>query len=236
MKEICSLLENCRVEAGEDTTNHKPVRWIHAEGRNCDALFWFFHGLPPGTWKLSVDFEKPGRPGLRELFPFVDVAFISKIYATYIAAENIRKDRPLTDEGLVRALLKTIGGVLKTNALGYVMIGSGGCYLFWNRDYYDVFREGDIESGYWQDHWFFIHLPAPELPGAIVETTGAGDAFIAGALACRTLWERGSVSGIVEAGVLGNLVAGRKCRRRGYNNLWGSSPLERSLGIVATDL
>jgi sugar/nucleoside kinase (ribokinase family) len=94
-------------------------------------------------------------------------------------------------------------------------------------------RDMQIESACWQSGWFLAHIPAPKLSGNIVETTGAGDAFIAAALACRTLSERGS--GIVEAAELGNLIAGRKCRKGGYGSLWEGSTLERSLGIVATE-
>lgn len=207
--------------------------WIHAEGRNCDVLYSVLGETDQKHPMISIDFEKPGRPGLRKLFGIVDVAFVSKPYAEFLAKDHLKKEnKPLTNERVIRGMLKEIGRELKKSSVGYLTLGSDGCYLFWNRDcYHEILK--DIESGFWQNDWFFIHLPAPDMPGAIVETTGAGDAFIAGALACIALWERGS--GIVEAGILGNLIAGRKCRRRGYNNLWGSSPLERSLGIVATD-
>src|SRR6202035_2201194 len=71
--------------------NLKDIRWIHFEGRIPDVLHAAIPQirsiLPQAT--LSIEFEKPARPGLMELLPFADVVFISHSYFMSFQAPEI---------------------------------------------------------------------------------------------------------------------------------------------------
>src|ERR1700721_1853307 len=65
--------------------NLNEIAWIHFEGRIPDVLATAIPqlkgSLPQIT--ISIEFEKPNRPGLIELLPYADVAFFSHTYFKY---------------------------------------------------------------------------------------------------------------------------------------------------------
>jgi ketohexokinase len=73
------------VSAVNSLENPESIAWIHFEGRIPDILFAAIpkirNLLPHGT--ISIEFEKPDRPGLNDLLPLADVAFFSNTYFSY---------------------------------------------------------------------------------------------------------------------------------------------------------
>ncbi|CAK7567366.1 MAG: hypothetical protein SEPTF4163_005330 [Sporothrix epigloea] len=103
---------------------------------------------------ISVEVEKPGREGLRDLAAVADIIFYSKSWAEgegYASAE---------------ALLCRESNNLSEGALGFCTWGAQGAAAFLNRS------GGSV-----------VTCRAPDIPPAsIVDTVGAGDTFVAGVL------------------------------------------------------
>ena len=226
-EELGDLLRSQMARGGEDRR-----KWIHAEGRNCDALFSALKDIQSGSVRISIDFEKPGRPGLRRLLQIADIAFISRNYAEFLAAKHLKANGnalKCESEKMMRGMLKEIGNELKDSAIGYTLVGSEGCYVFCKRELYTEVWE-KVGGGFWQGEWLFFQLPARDLTGSVVETTGAGDTFIAGVIAGWAGWKH--TLGVVDSGKLGNILAERKCCQKGFHDLWGGPPPELTTEIA----
>lgn len=207
--------------------NYPVLSWIHIEGRNCEVLLNVLEMITVSDTRsmkhnemISIDFERPGRKGLRELFRFANVAFISKEYARSIAMqENADNCQLLTNTDVVRGFLKNIGNELMKATVGYITVGSEGCYVFVAQKSVHaravVFQESErLENG-----WLFFHLSVSNdisSGGPVVETTGAGDTFIAAVIYGLGVLKLNPV----QAGKLGNIVAGKKCLQEGYDGVW----------------
>lgn len=169
---------------------------------------------------ISVDFERPGRKGLRELFPLANAAFISRDYAMSIAMqENTESSQLLTNYDVVCGFLRNIGNELMKTTVGYITVGSEGCYVFVAKTSVHVRAAVHWESGRWESGWLFIHLRVSNdisSGGSVVETTGAGDTFIAAVIYGLGVLKLNPV----QAGKLGNIVAGKKCLQEGYDGIW----------------
>lgn len=215
-----------------EATENRTPSWIHAEGRNCEELLKFLRlvshipdqsevGDAQKVWAnrgvISIDFERPGREGLRELFRFANVAFISKNYANSIATrENTDRNQYLKNVQVVRGFLGETGKELEKTTVGYITVGSEGCYVFVARESVHASALIALNDGYFENGWLFAHLPTPNNGDAAVETTGAGDTFIA-----AVIYGLGVLKvDPVQAGKLGNIVAGKKCLQEGYEGVW----------------
>lgn len=211
--------------------NHPVLSWIHIEGRNCEVLLKVLEAITTSDilpvignmshgGMVSVDFERPGRKGLRALLPFADVAFISKDYANFIAMqENTDNSQLLTNPDMVCRFLGSTGDELMDTTVGYITVGSEGCYVFVSQTSVHARVAVPWENGRWETGWLFIHLPVStdiSSSGPVVETTGAGDTFIAAVIYGLGVLEMNPV----QAGKLGNIVAGRKCLQTGYEGIW----------------
>lgn len=211
-----SLIYNRENSYGEDKVDHFPS-WIHIEGRNCKALpFQILSNICP-YGLISIDFERPGREGLRGLFSFANVAFISKNYASYISMQgSTSSPQNSTNIDVVRGALRGIGKELKETAVGYITVGSDGCYVFVSQKSAHAPIMAPAGRRLLEDGWLFAHLPASGGNGPVVETTGAGDTFIAAVIYGLGVLKLDPV----QAGKLGNVVAGKKCLQEGYEDVW----------------
>jgi ketohexokinase len=81
LDELChaylQLLERYGVDA---------LDWVHIEGRNTETIQSFIQWLRgrPHVPRISLECEKPKRPGLIELLPLMDVVFFSRLFAESI--------------------------------------------------------------------------------------------------------------------------------------------------------
>lgn len=211
--------------------NHPVLSWIHIEGRNCEVLLRVLEtittpdnlpviGNMSHRKMISVDFERPGRKGLRELLPFADVAFVSKDYANFIAMqEDVGSSQLLANSDMVCRFLGSTRDELMDTTVGYITVGSEGCYVFVSQTSTYARLAVPWENGRWETGWLYIHLPVSNdisSSGPVVGTTGAGDTFIAAVIYGLGVLKLNPV----EAGKLGNVVAGRKCLQAGYEGIW----------------
>jgi ketohexokinase len=73
------------VDSVASLENTESITWIHFEGRIPDVL----RAAIPSIRKLiphatiSIEFEKPDRPGLNDLLPLADIAFFSHTYYSH---------------------------------------------------------------------------------------------------------------------------------------------------------
>lgn len=135
--------------------------------------------------------------------------------------ENTDRDisQLLTNTDIVRGVLRNIGNELMKATLGYITVGSEGCYVLMAQKSVHVCAAVSRESGCWENGWLFFHLPASNdisFGGPIVETTGAGDTFIAAVIYGLGVLKLNPI----QAGKLGNTVAGKKCLQEGYHGVW----------------
>ncbi|KAJ6008857.1 hypothetical protein N7499_001097 [Penicillium canescens] len=141
--------------AVEDLRKISGQPWFHFEGRMPDVTtecIKYIRDQFPGA-RISVEVEKPGRPGLQELAGTADVVFYSKGWAQnngYTSAQECLKLQSL--KACQASLL-------------FCTWGDAGAAAFEK-------RTGDI-----------LHVPAyTEGNMRIADTIGAGDTFIAGIL------------------------------------------------------
>ncbi|KAJ5143897.1 uncharacterized protein N7515_002684, partial [Penicillium bovifimosum] len=144
----------------EFTTAVGPLRaagdrhWFHFEGRSPDVTLECIHYIRkqfPAS-KISVEIEKPGRPGLQELADTADVVIYSKAWAQsngHTSAKDCLQDQAL----------KTSQATLLCCTWG-----DGGAAAL------------EPKTGN------FAHVPAHVTGLEVIDTIGAGDTFNAGLL------------------------------------------------------
>lgn len=130
----------------------EDINWIHFEGRIPDVLHTAILQIrslfPSAT--LSIEFEKPNRPGLMDLLPFADVIFFSHSYFTNFQPEI--PDVPSKITPFFQSMRKS-----NLKATFIVTAGERGAF-------YSTWEETGIVSTRRVD---------------VIDATGAGDAFIA---------------------------------------------------------
>ncbi len=202
--------------------------WFHFEGRlppiALECIRWLrAHSSFAGTQlrlTISVEVEKAGREGLQELALEADVVFYSRSWAEaagYSGAEDCLRDQ---------ANLLDVGRGEKSEELrGRVLICTWGAQGACAVTLSDSPSAPTAVSGP-QDP--FVHSPAYTYPDQpIVDTTGAGDTFIAGVLygmICRVGAPLSSRSWTLEETLaFANGLAGRKILQAGFRGLGDAS-------------
>lgn len=150
---------------------------------------------------ISVEFEKYGRPGLDLLMGRCDVAFVSEVYMRDFLKEKWSATSLESDEEAVGMFVNLSRGSLKRDMTIFVTAGAKGAYLvpFCTEDAIHV-----------------VHIPAPVIAKEdLLETTGAGDTFIAAAIYGIGYKQWNSL----KAGRVAVNVASRKCTQVGYDLL-----------------
>lgn len=140
------------------------IRWIHFEGRIPDVLHAAIPRIrtiiPQAT--LSIEFEKPDRPGLLELLPFADVVFFSHSYFTNFQPYIHDKTSKFA------SFFATMRDYNPT-AILLVTIGAGGAI------YCTPNEQGGVDASRVE----------------VVDATGAGDTFIGGFMWARGKLRKG---------------------------------------------
>jgi ketohexokinase len=182
------------VNAVRSLQNINDITWVHFEGRIPDVLHIAIPQIrkviPQAT--ISIEFEKPDRPGLNDLLPLPDVAFFSHTYLLH------------SRHAMPESLFTWIRLKNPTAAL-IVTLGPIGAY------YATVDEQGQVS--------------APLVD--VVDATGAGDTFIAGAV-----WALGKMKmSLAESvGVAVNLASG-KVSQEGFEEVWSNSDKYRGLKV-----
>jgi len=130
----------------------EDINWIHFEGRIPDVLRTAIPQirslLPSAT--LSIEFEKPNRPGLMDLLPFADVIFFSHSYFTKFQPE-------IPD--FTSKIAPFFQSMRKSNSKATFIVTAGERGAL-----YSTSEEAD-------------NVPTRRVD--VIDATGAGDAFIA---------------------------------------------------------
>ncbi|KAL7271365.1 hypothetical protein RUND412_005888 [Rhizina undulata] len=184
----------------------KGYSWYHIEGRNCEAVLELFRkDLGRQEGMVSVELERPGRSGIEALLEYADVIFVSELYCK----SSVPADSYSNDSEMVETFLKKFPKGPWSQS-GFITLGSRGCVVFRSRPAFDTDGTGIP--------WFWWKVPCPPLGAGerIVETSGAGDTFVAAVIYAMGVWKMLPV----EAARVGNVVAGRKCCRSGFRGVW----------------
>ncbi|EWC44700.1 hypothetical protein DRE_06478 [Drechslerella stenobrocha 248] len=199
---------------------HAPFfpSWLHFEGRDCFAaegvIDHFTHRSEYKTSPcvISVELEKHGRPGLDRLAGLADVLFVAEGYAREVVEEA--KNSSWTGVGdtqlvvaFAQVFKRRVGRGRSVGASNdvtvFMTMGAAGAYVL----RFAGAADAEVEA---------VHVPAPRLSAEeVVETTGAGDTFIA-----ATIYAMGyrGWSAVKAAKVAVN-VATRKCMQVGFGSL-----------------
>jgi ketohexokinase len=211
--------------------------WIHVEGRTCIAVLEFLTHIKSLGFngKISVDFERP-RDGLRALLPQADVLFISRTYAEHLISDT--PGFPHTPENpaeppetpFVRRVLRAIENEIKPGASGHILLGAAGCFCFSRYDQENAVTEtlsrvcsdliqtpssGQCQTEQSNGLFLFAFRRIGPLQTDVVESVGAGDSFVAGAL-----WSYLNGSTWIDANAFATQIAGWKCTVNGFRGLW----------------
>ena len=171
----------------------EEITWVHFEGRIPEVLKLSIPRikqlLPHAT--ISIEFEKPDRPGLWDLMPFADVAFYSHTFFKHWQSIHPVLQPPL------EFFFKT--SISSNRAASLLLtLGADGAY------YYSWGREGQGA------------VPTSEV--LLVDSTGAGDTFIAG-----VVWGMGRLKkSLKESTEMGVKLATRKVAQEGFDSVWES--------------
>ena len=165
------------------------ITWAHFEGRIPDILLNAIPRirslLPSAT--ISIEFEKPDRPGLMELLPLADVIFFSHTYFTHFQSKH-GGSNPSTFPFFSSMRAKN------SHAIFIVTAGANGAF-------YSIPGEEGI-------------VPTSQVK--LVDSTGAGDTFVAG-----FVWSRGKLRKSVRESVeLAVALATRKVAQEGFVGVW----------------
>ena len=187
--------------------------WFHFEGRTPETTLRCMHYLREHhafkkrdgldlTLKISTELEKPGREGLQELAFWADVVYYSKAWAQHekhaTAALCLSSQKNLM-QGLAA------GSDPKVNKLLVCSWGKNGA---------DLMKLLSNESS-------LHHGPAyVPLDQHVVDTTGAGDTFLAGILfGCICRGDGDHRWGSLQMLDFANGLAGRKILQQGFDEL-----------------
>ena len=169
--------------------NTENITWVHFEGRIPDVLF---NAIPAVRSLLlhvtiSIEFEKPDRTGLMELLPLADVVFFSHTYFMHFQLKH-GGSNPSTSSFFSSLRAKN------SDAIFIVTAGADGAF-------YSIPGEEGI---------------VPTSHVELVDSTGAGDTFIAG-----FVWARGKLKKNVKESVeLAVALATRKVAQEGFDGVW----------------
>lgn len=209
-----TLDEFKRIADSMFTQGAQPERfWFHFEGRIPTitvACMQYLKSHPRlrDSLTISVELEKPGRPGLQELVCEADVVFYSRSWAEgegYTNAPEFLRTQS--------SKLQTITGTHLPRGDKLLVCTWGACGASGS-----VLGAEDI-----------VHSPALHASGAqVVDSTGAGDTFIAGAL-YKLLQLENLASVATSKGLynerlqelldFANHLAGRKIMQGGFSGL-----------------
>ena len=172
----------------QSISNREEITWVHFEGRIPDVLAASIPTLrrilPHAT--ISIEFEKPARPGLLDLLPLADVAFISHAFYKHF---NTSLTEPSS------TAFPSFAALRERNPKATFIVTGG-------------------EEGAWYSLPYDQgHVPARKVK--VVDTTGAGDTFIAGFVYFVSSGE--AVASAVEKAVG---LASTKCAREGFQGVW----------------
>lgn len=198
--------------------------WFHFEGRipaTTLECMQYLRGHPrfnkstgDGRLTISVELEKPGREGLQELAPEADVVFYSRSWAEGQGYKNA--EECLTSQAELLESPSNGDFRLEKRLLICTWGSSGASGLVASQA--KDFNKRSV-----------VHSPAQKAEGAhVVDTTGAGDTFIAGVLD-QLLTQKSSdvTASTADSGQirlreildLANGLAGRKILQQGFAGL-----------------
>ncbi|KAJ1339934.1 hypothetical protein BSLG_005469 [Batrachochytrium salamandrivorans] len=153
---------------------------------------------------ISVEFEKPGRPGLARLLSLADVCFLSKPWV--MSEYNPNKDNDTKNKVAEHILdpcaylIEISRDVCKPGARLFATWGEKGAYFS------EAGSDGSV-----------IHISAPDI--IPIDTIGAGDTFVAGiifGIGCMRLTAR-------QATTFATCLASSKCAQIGFDGLLDSA-------------
>ncbi|KAH6563055.1 hypothetical protein BSLG_005520 [Batrachochytrium salamandrivorans] len=187
--------------------------WVHFEGRCVDEIQGMITSLISLRKELgfgmehlciSVEFEKPGRPGLARLLSLADVCFLSKPWV--MSEYNPNKDNATKNKVAEHILdpcaylIEISRDVCKPGARLFATWGEKGAYFS------EAGSDGSV-----------IHISAPDI--IPIDTIGAGDTFVAGiifGIGCMRLTAR-------QATTFATCLASSKCAQIGFDGLLDSA-------------
>ena len=178
------------VNAVASIKNLEEITWVHFEGRIPNVLKLAIPRireiLPHAT--ISIEFEKPDRPGLPDLFPFADVAFHSHTFFKHWQSVHPALTPPLD------YYFKKFRNF---NRAASIILTAGA------------------EGAYWYDPGWGQGA-APTRVVDLVDSTGAGDTFIAG-----FIWAMGKLKkSVKESTELAVELATTKVAQEGFDGVW----------------
>jgi len=190
MNRVEEFTETELVNAVASIKNLEEITWVHFEGRIPHVLKLAIPKikeiLPHAT--ISIEFEKPDRPGLVDLFPFANVAFHSHTFVKHWQSVHPVLTPPLNFY---------FKFCRHSNQAAKIILTAGA------------------EGAYWYDPGWGQGVAATREVD-LVDSTGAGDTFIAG-----FIWAMGKLKKSVrESTELAVKLATTKVAQEGFDGLW----------------